>query len=610
MKVHAQRGGRSYFLRVFVLFLLSSLVPIALLSTALTGMAERALARAMDERGRSAAWAFAERVSALEREVDLSLTAVSAAGETLTALDSTEPPRAELTSAVQRLLARAAARAPSLAFSLADVSGGRTWTTRELPPDLRLPAYARWGIARKAGLTAGESAFAARRRVAADGAVALVVAARQVRGSRGEVLGLAIAEIYRDAFVRAAGEGRELLGADAELVDGQGLVAFSLADPGREGFTEDEVPFAPRATRGPYEASSGVFSARLALPEPLLAELGDAMRSATNAGLGAATLLAAIFALMASRLVTRPVLALSASMKKVREGDLGVRVARRSSDELGELVDSFNAMTTEIGDLVAAAVERRELLRKAELGALAARMDPHFLRNALNSMKSLAKLGRVAEVVEVATRLGKLLGSEARGRKELSTVREGLEFSRHYLFVERARFGERLVVAEEVDPAILDFPLPSLVIEPLVENALIHGLEEVSGPWTMRIEGGFEEREEGPRRAFLAIEDDGPGLGQPALEELGRTLDSGEIPEGESHLGLSATNRRVRLQFGPGYGIVVSEASCRSKKASGRRGFRALLRFPAPPAPLGSDPEGLPGEMRQDPGTGGRPCIP
>jgi two-component system sensor histidine kinase YesM len=584
MKPFRRGGRRSYFLRVFVLFMLASLVPIALISTALTGLAQGALARAMDERGRSAAWAFAERVRALERSLDLSLAVISGASETQTALGSPSPPRAEAVSAVQRLLAREAARSPNLAFSLADAAGDRTWTTRELPPDARLPAYANWGIVRKANLAAGESAFSARRRIAADGGVVLVVAARLVRDAGGRLLGVAVAEIYREALVVAAGEGRELLGADAELVDGQGLVAFSLADPGREGLAENEAPFAPKAVRGPYRASTQVFSASLALPEPLLADLGKAMRAATNAGLGVAALLAALFALAASRLVTGPVLALSASMKKVRTGDLGVRVARRSNDELGELVDSFNAMTAEIGELVAAAVERRELLRKAELGALAARMDPHFLRNALNSIKSLAKLGRVAEVAEVATRLGKLLGSEARGRNELSTVGEGLEFARHYLYVERARFGERLAVVEEVDPALLPHPLPVLVIEPLVENALIHGLEAVTGAWTMRIEGRIEEGAGGARRGIVAIEDDGPGMEADRLAELGRSLGAGEITEGEEHLGLSATNRRLRLHFGPEYGLIVTMPHNLSKRAAeeGRRGFRVELGFPVP----------------------------
>jgi two-component system, sensor histidine kinase YesM len=218
------------------------------------------------------------------------------------------------------------------------------------------------------------------------------------------------------------------------------------------------------------------------------------------------------------------------------------------------------------------AVEDQELLRGAELRSLAARMDPHFLYNSLNSIRSLAKLGRDDEIVDVVARLGKLLRASADNRAELSTVGEGLELVRHYLAVEKIRFGERFTFKEDLEPGLEACELPSLVLEPLAENALTHGLEMKGGKGSLLISGRTVGGD-----AVVAFEDDGPGASDETFAAVSALLESGELPAGEEGarrgLGLAATNRRLRLRYGPGYGIVVSPGR-------NGRGFRAELRVP------------------------------
>ncbi|HRY73299.1 MAG TPA: sensor histidine kinase, partial [Spirochaetia bacterium] len=311
--------------------------------------------------------------------------------------------------------------------------------------------------------------------------------------------------------------------------------------------------------------------ARAYLPESLLGELTQAMRKATFAGLAVCAALALALALAASRIVTGPVLALSGAMGRLREGDLSARLEPSSDDELGGLVRSFNATAEELGRLMRETVEDQELLRGAELRSLAAQMNPHFLYNSLNSIRSLAKLGRDEEIVEVVARLGKILRASAENRAELSTVGAGLDLVRHYLAVERIRFGERFRFEEEVDPAILGCELPSLVLEPLAENALTHGLERKAGKGTLRIEGRLEGDD-----ALVAFEDDGPGAPPEELAELSARLARAELPG--KGLGLAATNRRLRLRYGGDYGLAVSAGR-------GGSGFRVELRVPFRKAP-------------------------
>jgi len=597
-------AGPSYFRRVLGLFLAASLAPVAALSVALTGIASQALARASEERGRAAAEAFSAGFRALALGIDRSLSLIASSPEAFASLS----PRsvAPEAAALGRLIAREASREGGLAFALVAADGSRAYATRALPRDWEPGSYGSWGILRKASGSGG-AVFAARRRVAESGEVALVVAGRAIRDDGGELLGYALAELDRAALVRAARSGGQGLAADFELVAPSGLVAFSLADSSREGRFVDELPLrsapalpagaAPSGLSGPaglaaptglalpaglappapgrapgegaYESQSAAgFAARAYLPESLLGELTQAMRKATFAGLAVCAALALALALAASRIVTGPVLALSGAMGRLREGDLSARLEPSSDDELGGLVRSFNATAEELGRLMRETVEDQELLRGAELRSLAAQMNPHFLYNSLNSIRSLAKLGRDEEIVEVVARLGKILRASAENRAELSTVGAGLDLVRHYLAVERIRFGERFRFEEEVDPAILGCELPSLVLEPLAENALTHGLERKAGKGALRIEGRLEGGD-----ALVAFEDDGPGAPPEELElaELSARLARAELPG--KGLGLAATNRRLRLRYGGDYGLAVSAGR-------GGSGFRVELRVP------------------------------
>jgi two-component system sensor histidine kinase YesM len=577
--------AKKYFHRVLGLFLAAAFLPVLLLSFSLTGIASRALLRASEERGREAAAAFAAGFRGLAEGVDKSLVLIGSAPETRAILASRGRGDKSALSAPGRLLALEASREGGLAYALVGAGGSLSLSTRALPEDWEPRVYGNWGIFREAQASRA-TVFEARRRLTEKGDAALIVAARALRGREGEIEGYALAEIDRSALVRAAKAGGFGLTADFELLSPSRLVAFSLADGSREGHFEDEL--APRspggAEGGVYEVlGTGGFTARAILPSSLLADLSHAMNRATLAGLALSALLALALAFLASRIVTKPVYAISEAMGRLRSGDLSARLAPNSNDELGDLVRSFNATAEELGELMDRAVEDQELLRGAELRSLAARMNPHFLYNSLNSIRSLAKLGRDGEIVEVVTRLGKILRASASDREELSTVGEGLALVRDYLAVEKIRFGERFIFREEIDASILGCELPSLCLEPLAENALTHGLEQKRGPGSLRIEG---KREGGS--AIVAFEDDGPGMAEGELQRLARLLESGELPppagassaagEGQERgagmgLGLAATNRRLRLYYGEGGGLRVAAGP-------GGSGFRVELRVP------------------------------
>ncbi len=574
-------GGRRprYVWRVLAAFLAAALAPVGLVAALVASVAGSALDRALESRGAEAAAAFAARGDALLGGLTETLEAASRDPDLLAWFSGNRGP-ATAAEAMQRLNDLGAGSAGHWTLALLDVAEARAIGTHAIPADWDMAAYDSWGVFRRARATPDSAASSSRRRVGPDGTVSAMAFARAVL-VEGRVVGFAASELLRSGFEDAArGAGSDL--ADARVVDPEGFIAFELRDPGLEGSRPESASPASVDERA-FSVSSGGFTWSVSLPATAVDEAGAAITAIGLAGGGAGALLAALLAFAASRGVTRPVLRLSAAMSRIEAGDLSVRVEPDGDDELGALGRSFNAMAAELEELVRAAVERQELLRKAELRALAAQMDPHFLRNTLASIKSLAKLGRAAEISDLVSRLGRLLKPAIEARTETASLAESLERARDYLAVERVRLGERLRVEEVVDDAALGSALPSLALETLVENALLHGIERKRGAGKLRIVAGVSGG-----AAVVSVEDDGPGMREDELASLRATLggETGPIPESGRGVGLANTARRIRLLFGPGWGLSVT--------SSAGGGFKAELRVPAPltagPAPSDASP--------------------
>ena len=563
------RGG--YFAHIFRLFLAAAIGPSLAIFLVYSSAAGAALRREAESRARAYAASFAAGVGEIADRAAEGL-ALLASDPDILALwpDPREDPARSARAArrIQTVFSRDKREAEGSVLALGEprvlIPGGG-------PPDRDLEVYGSWGIFRLLKERPGELAVASRRGSAEDGESTVLSLGRTVFAQDGGALGYVVADLRRESLVRAAERSR--LPAGAAVLDTRGTVVFDLADPGREGYFEDELPLwnpgGGPAFEAPVPGAGQGLRVRIALPSGLYAGFDRTARTVAVLGFLGSALFAAALAFPASRAVTGPVLRLARSMRAVEGGDLSIRVEPSGDDELGDLARSFNAMTEELAELLRSAVKRQELLREAELRALAAQMNPHFLHNTLAAIKSLSKLGRNAEAAEAATLLGKILRAGSSRRDEFTTVGQSLGLVRDYLAVERIRFGDRFRFRIETDPALESVPIPPLVLEPLAENALTHGLERKRGPGTLRIFGALEGGE-----ARISVEDDGPGMTPEALDGLRRLLEKGSVPEEDHGMGLAGTNRRLRLEYGPGYGVAVGPGP------DGKSGFRATIRIP------------------------------
>ena len=193
-------------------------------------------------------------------------------------------------------------------------------------------------------------------------------------------------------------------------------------------------------------------------------------------------------------------------------------------------------------------------LKEAELKALQAQINPHFLYNTLDSIQWLAVLRGAEDIQKTIQCLGQLLRHSLDRKSVIVNVAKELEQIRSYLFIQKMRYGDKLSYRINLEPGVLDFELPKLVLQPIVENAILHGVEPKVGNGSVSIEGWLAKGDQ----AIIDVADDGVGMGEEVLGRLNAIL--GNEAEGGSaqHLGLANVHKRLQHYFGEEFGLAVS----------------------------------------------------
>ena len=245
-----------------------------------------------------------------------------------------------------------------------------------------------------------------------------------------------------------------------------------------------------------------------------------------------------------SRLLSRPLQQLETAMEQFeQDADHFAFQAVRGTREVQNLSDSFGHMVGRIQQLMTTVREEEIVLRKTELKALQAQIQPHFLYNTLDSIIWMSHAGRNAEVVEMTSALALLLRSSIGDGSDTNTLKKEIAHVRSYLTIQKMRYNEKLRYEIDLDPQTEDCLLPKLILQPLVENAIYHGIKVKQQGGTVRIESLLEED-----RLLITVEDDGVGMTPEQLETI---LDKKESDAESTKIGVYNVNERLQLFFGP-----------------------------------------------------------
>jgi len=277
-----------------------------------------------------------------------------------------------------------------------------------------------------------------------------------------------------------------------------------------------------------------------------------------------------------------PLMRIVRLMKEVKLGNLSVRFPDQRADEIGYLGSAFNSMIERINEMLEEnerlykeIYESKYLQKEAQLKALSSQIRPHFMYNTLNTISLLIQVGESDQAVSNIDRLSLILRGMANINKEI-TLQTELDLLEAYLFIQKTRYGDRLEYSIEIDKHFYNYLIPALTLQPLAENAVVHGCEGRKSPTHIRIYSRLEGH-----ILHLFIEDDAGGMDEEALAVLKVKLlgASNDIPsENQANglkggIGMINVNRRIKLLYGDAYGLFIQS----------RDGIMTVeIRFPYP----------------------------
>lgn len=264
---------------------------------------------------------------------------------------------------------------------------------------------------------------------------------------------------------------------------------------------------------------------------------------------------AVLFAVLASAYLSEKLCMnlhkLTESMKEIQSGNLSVRSDIEAPDEIGLLSKAFNEMVERIGGLLKEVKQKERMKREAEQDVLAIQIEPHFLYNSIDSIQYVAHMHNEAEIEKVAAALSELLRSVLSNRDEFITLWEEREYIENYVTIERFKYRGDFQLVWDVDEKLWTYRIPKLLLQPIVENALIHGIgtREKDGVIQVKI---YRQEEE----VIFKIMDNGRGMSREQIEQLLEEV-TRKDKTGFRRVGFANVLSRIRLIYGEQYGGTI-----------------------------------------------------
>lgn len=330
-------------------------------------------------------------------------------------------------------------------------------------------------------------------------------------------------EVYSSPAIRDSALARTLR---ARLLEGQGLetagdVTYSLLREERSG-----------------------FFLILQRPQPMAGWVSRLFYLTATAAVLLCFTLSLAAALWFSRQLFRPIRSLNDAMAAVEEGDLEVRVDVTGTDELSQLSGRFNRMTQRLGENLEDSLRQQKELSDAQVRMMQAQLNPHFLYNTLDTLKWLGKIHNAPEVSTISADLAHILRQSISGDRFVPLSQELLLLDK-YVEIQEIRFPGKFTFERQVEEDLTQVLVPRLILQPLVENAIIHGFEDGShGTVTVSARRSGEDM-------VLTVADNGCGMSRESRE---RFLSRDPSASGQ-HLGLYNVDAILRLHYGPERGL-------------------------------------------------------
>lgn len=284
--------------------------------------------------------------------------------------------------------------------------------------------------------------------------------------------------------------------------------------------------------------------------EEILSEVNGVMRLfyISIAGL---MVLSVTITIAASRKISVRVQRITNAMKKSEAGSLDNRIETNGHDELDTIAECFNKMSRKLGEYIEQAYLSRIMQKSAELSALQSQINPHFLFNTLETLRMESVTCGCETVAQMLMILGNIFRWNLKNKENVVTVSQEIQYAEYYLELQKYRMKDRLEYSVRVDPSILDFHILKFMLQPILENAVQHGLSGKDKGGSVEIAGFMDGG-----RVVFTITDDGMGFDPQELSRIARELEA-DVDLGAEKIGLKNVSDRIRILFGGDYKLTI-----------------------------------------------------
>ena len=278
-----------------------------------------------------------------------------------------------------------------------------------------------------------------------------------------------------------------------------------------------------------------------------------------------------------NRSINEPIYRLKTMASRIAQGDLSIRVEKPEISELDELTDSLNSMAGKLTELIEQNVQKQRNLQKAEMKALQAQIAPHFMYNTLGTILSLAEDGQTENVVTTTLALSSFFRLSLNKGRDWVTVAEEKSHVENYLAIQKMRYGAILEYDIDFSPEILEESMLKLLLQPLVENAIYHGIKKTRRRGHIALKG----YRKGDHMIFT-VEDNGNGMTAEELAKLRGSLSHYDVSNPGTGFGLYNVYKRIELYYETDDGLTV--------ESEYDKGCTITLRLPIVKAPTTQSP--------------------
>ncbi len=568
MKQTVKRFSLSFKNRVFFMCLLTTLVPLLISSVVMVHIFTMSLNRQSEGTAKQQITEISERFSRLLEDCENTCAELTADGSAAwnlidnTTIEIQKGMYLSLYQAVQEIYGHAQC-------SVYDAGGRLRFTTDTLPREGKLPVY--WGLLRKASQGDGMTYYRTDPYLAVTNPSILMQGAYSLENPHGARTGYVVLDFTRDNFDNVFSGFYSLTDMILILDDHRKPVYCSRPD-----YSEAQISgiiaelMKPQGTaeagkgaqqylclREPERGFYVILCRQAPISAPAVRMMGTVVLALSLLSLALSLVISEALA----RHITRPVSRLDKAIAKVKDGDLSIQVKVKTNDELGRLTESFNQMVKDLKRYLEDRVQRQKDLNETTLRLYQTQLNPHFLYNTLDTIKWSAKIHQIPEIAVLAENLAVILRKSI-SSKPFIQLREELDTIESYIKIQKIRFAGRFLYETEVPDMLEDCVIPKMILQPLVENAIIHGLDGCANGYICI----YAAQKDGILR--ISVTDDGCGMGQEMLD----WMNSPNPAKRDGHLGLYNVIQILKLYYGEEYGIQAE---------SDTSGTTVTIRLPA-----------------------------